>query len=346
MVIFEISNIFAENISEMNKIIGIGNALVDVLVRVPDETVIGSMNLVKGAMQLVDETAFERISYTMSRMETACTTGGSAANTVLTLARLGAEPGFLGCVGNDSRGRFWVDHFRKQGVSTYCKISSSNVPTGVASTFITPDGERTFGTFLGAASQLSVTDIDAGLFEGYSYVYVEGYLVQNAELLEHILRTAYQAGLKVCMDLASFNVVSAHRNLLLRLLDDYVEVVFANEDEGDALAEGSDTGPLDLLARLCRVAVLKQGPKGASACCDGNKVCSAAVEVPAVLDTTAAGDYFAAGFMYAFMRGCSLQVCADAGNLCSSYVIQTVGTALSDEAWSELRQKMFSLCGD
>lgn len=344
MVIFEISNIFAENISEMSKIIGIGNALVDVLAPISDESVLKEMGLTKGAMQLVDQQQYTRISQHMAAMQTTCTTGGSAANSMKVLAHLGAQPGFVGQVGNDAYGQFFINHFQQIGIRTHIKTAADHLPTGVASTFITPDGQRTFGTHLGAAALMGAEDIRPELFDGYSYLYLEGYLVQNHEMIEQAMRTAKAAGLMVAIDLASFNIVAAERDFFTHLLQHYVDIVFANEEEAEAFVEGTAEQALDTLGQLCHIAVVKQGKKGAAVRRGDETVSTQAMQVPAVIDTTAAGDYFAGGFLYALSRHHSLQACADAGSLCSGYIIQTIGTVLPEETWQTLRRQLALIC--
>ena len=179
----------------MDKIIGIGNALVDILAVIEDDALLESMNLPKGSMQLIGKDTLLKIQDLFSRMKTHCATGGSAGNTISALAHLGAAPGFIGKIGTDEYGMFFRKHLQQMKVET--RLLECALPSGIASTFISPDGERTFGTYLGAASTLQAEELMPEMFAGYSYLYVEGYLLQNHELIERAMRLAKEAGLQV-----------------------------------------------------------------------------------------------------------------------------------------------------
>lgn len=158
----------------MDKIIGMGNALVDVLVRIDDDSLLEKLHLPKGSMQLIQEDTLSEIrKYTLG-MKIHRSTGGSAGNTVCALAALGANPGFIGKVGQDETGTFFGDTLRQRGVNAL--LTTCDLPSGIASTFISTDGERTFGTYLGAAATLRAEDLSRKMFAGYNYLYIEGYL--------------------------------------------------------------------------------------------------------------------------------------------------------------------------
>lgn len=319
----------------MKKILGIGNALVDKLVKVGDESLLEELALPKGSMQLIDTERYLSISQRMASMSAERATGGSAANTILALANLQTAPGFIGKVSDDDNGRFFADNCRAHGITPY--LLKDELPTGVASTFITPDGQRTFGTYLGAAACLQPEDVDAACFEGYTYFYIEGYLVQNHALIERAVDLARAAGLKVCLDLASYNIVEADRDFFAHLLRK-TDVVFANEEEARAFTGKAPREALTELAALCEVAVVKVGAEGAWAA-RGEEVAHAeALPVPAVVDTTGAGDFFAAGFLYALAEERPLKACLQAGAILSSEVIQVVGTTLPADVWTHIRR--------
>jgi len=318
----------------MKKIIGIGNALVDVLARVPEEGILEELRLPKGSMQLVDAEGYRSIGRRLEAMPTKRATGGSAANTILALANLGMPAGFIGKIGPDEYGRFFADNCRDHGIRPY--LLRDERPTGVASTFITPDGQRTFGTYLGAAACLQPADVRTEWFEGYDYFYIEGYLVQNHALIEHVVDVARAAGLKVCIDMASYNVVEAERDFFARLLTK-TDVVFANEEEARAFTGAEPRQALGELAALCATAVVKTGADGALASRGGETVHVPAERVDGIVDTTAAGDFFAAGFLYAAAADRPLADCARLGTLLASRVIRVVGTVLPAPWWEELR---------
>ena len=185
----------------MKRILGIGNALVDVLTKVDNEQILSELHLPKGSMQLLSTEAYAEVTRRMQALPTKLTTGGSACNTLLALSHLDAPTGMIGKIGDDENGRFFASYFAQRGIST--RLLHDSRPTGVASTFITPDGQRTFATYLGAAATLEAAELDPRWFEGYDIFYIEGYLVQNHALIEAAVRHARQAGLTVCIDLAS-----------------------------------------------------------------------------------------------------------------------------------------------
>lgn len=211
------------------------------------------------------------------------------------------------------------------------------LPSGIASTFISPDGERTFGTYLGAASTLQTEELMPEMFAGYSYLYVEGYLLQNHELIERAMRLAKEAGLQVCLDMASYNIVEAGRDFFDHLITQYVDVVFANESEARAYTGKEPHEALVEIASQCSIAIVKIGKEG-SLIRKGTQCLQAApVTVTNVVDTTGAGDFYAAGFLYGLTNGYSLEKCARIATILSSHVIQVVGTELSETKWDEIK---------
>ena len=318
-------------------VIGIGNALVDALVQVPNDEILTELELPKGSMQLIDTDRYEKISNRMAQMDMKRATGGSASNTILALANLKAAPGFIGKVSDDENGRFFAENCKNLGINTH--LLSDNLPTGVASTFISTDGQRTFGTYLGAAARLTADDMRAEWFEGYDYFYIEGYLVQNHNLIECAVDMAHKAGLKVCLDLASYNIVEGDREFFAYLLEK-TDIVFANEEEARAFTGMEPREAVDELAKYCEIAIVKVGKDGAMARCGADFARQSAMPVPQVVDTTAAGDFFAAGFLYAHSLGRDLQSCLYAGSLLSGQVIQVIGSKLPEEVWQKLRQEL------
>ena len=237
------------------KILGIGNALVDILYRLDDEHLLSEIHLKKDAMTLINERWEHEIEDLTADIEKRMSSGGSIGNTMLALARLENEPGFIGRVGNDGMGDFFEQKLNDAGVHT--QLIRGNEMTGVAHTFVTPGGSRTFGTMLGAAYYLGPDDITEEMFHGYDLLHVEGYLVQNEELIETICQKAKQAGLVISLDLASFNVVSKNRTYFHHLISDYVDIVFANEGEARAFTGSFDSQEqVRHLAHLCDLAVV------------------------------------------------------------------------------------------
>lgn len=325
----------------MKRIIGIGNALIDILSRIESDDLLRQMNLPKGSMQLLDDERYREISATLARMDTQRATGGSACNTMLALAQLGEKPAIIGKVGQDENARFFADNCKTVGIEPYL-LTDGQHQTGVASTFISTDGQRTFGTYLGAAALLEADDINPEWLSQYEYLYIEGYLVQNHALLERLLELASQYGMKICLDLASYNIVEADRDFFAHLLE-HTHIVFANEDEARAFTGQEPEEALAQLSAYCHVAVVKVGKHGVLAQCDNERVQAPAMEEAQVVDTNAAGDFFAAGFLYAWLQGATLQQCAEAGGITAGHVIQYVGTKMPEAAWQETRLQMQQL---
>ncbi len=318
----------------MKRVIGIGNALVDILARIKNEGLLDELSLPKGSMQLIDEKRFETVCQIMEKLEAERSTGGSAANTVLALARLGGQPGFIGKIGDDAVGHFFSERFQSQGVQTHLTVVPQH--SGVASTFITPDGQRTFATYLGAAAGLTAEELNAATFQGYDFLYVEGYLVQNHALIDRAFDLAHRAGLQVCLDMASYNIVEEDYDFFVHLVEQ-TDIVFANADEARVFTGKEPHEAAEELAGQNRIAVVKDGSKGAVVRHHGTTFDVPAQKVPHVVDTTAAGDFFAAGFLYAMCRGASLPLCAEAGSLLAAQVIQVVGTKLPDSVWDTIK---------
>ena len=318
----------------MKRILGIGNALVDVLTKVDNEQILSELHLPKGSMQLLSTEAYAEVTRRMLALPTKLTTGGSACNTLLALSHLDAPTGMIGKIGDDENGRFFATYFAQRGIST--RLLHDSRPTGVASTFITPDGQRTFGTYLGAAAQLTADELQQAWFEGYDYFYIEGYLVQNHDLVLRAIELAHAAGCEVCLDLASYNIVEADLDFFRALMPS-IDIVFANEQEAQALTGLEARAALDALAATCHIAVVKIGKHGVWACHGTEVAHCPARDVPVVVDTTAAGDYFAAGFMHALAAGEPLATCIARGSLLAGHIIEVVGTELPDATWQQLR---------
>lgn len=319
----------------MDKIIGMGNALVDVLATLDNDSTLQEMELPKGSMQLIDEDKLAQINRKFETMKTHRATGGSAGNTILALANLGVAPGFIGKVGRDEFGDFFRSNCAEHGIEA--RLLECELPSGIASTFISPDGERTFGTYLGAASTLRAADLSQEMFKGYSYLYIEGYLVQDHEMIQRAMELGKQAGMQVCLDLASYNIVEGDLEFITSLVDRYVDIVFSNEEEARAFTGKEPEEALDIIAGQCGIAVVKLGSKGAMIK-RGNEICHiGVVKADRVMDTTGAGDFFAAGVLYGLTSGVSLQKSGEIGALLAAHVIQVIGTTLSNEKWNEIK---------
>lgn len=325
----------------MDKIIGMGNALVDVLVRIDDDSLLEKLHLPKGSMQLIQEDTLSEIRKYTSGMKIHRSTGGSAGNTVCALAALGANPGFIGKVGQDETGTFFGDTLRQRGINAL--LTTCDLPSGIASTFISADGERTFGTYLGAAATLRAEDLSRKMFAGYNYLYIEGYLLQDHDLMLRAVQLAKEEGLQVCLDMASYNVVEAERDFFDQLIVKYVDIVFANESEALAYTGKAPHEALEEIASKCSIAVVKTGKEGSLVKKGTEVIQLLSCPIDNVLDTTGAGDFYAAGFMYGLTCGYSLEKCVQISTILATAVIQEVGTTLPAKKWDEIKLNIESL---
>ncbi len=319
----------------MKRVIGIGNALTDMLVNLKSDAVLDEFGLAKGSMSLVDTALQTKISKSVAGLPYSLSLGGSAGNTIRAMARLGCDVGFIGKVGEDTTGDFFIQALENLHVRPV--VSRGVERSGKCVSLISPDGERTMVTYLGAALELSAVEIDPAIFEGYDCLYIEGYLVQNHELILTAARTAKECGLEVAIDLASFNVVAENLAFLHRLVADYVDIVFANEDEARTFT--GEAEPLNALQRISEMAsltIVKIGTKGALIK-QGNEVVHVGIMAAAKrVDTTGAGDFYAAGFLAGMCEGLTLRQCGTIGAITAGKVIEVVGTTFGEEAWEDI----------
>jgi sugar/nucleoside kinase (ribokinase family) len=326
----------------MKKILGMGNALVDIMTTVPNDGVLEQFNLPKGSMQLVDSNLSQKIADSTSQYNQKITAGGSAANTIHGLAHLGAPCGFLGKIGTDEMGRLFKSDLEKSGVTPH--LLTSSTASGRAIAFVTPDSERTFATYLGAAVELTAQEIDREVFSQYDYFYIEGYLVQNHDLIETAIKTARSLSMKVAIDLASYNVVAENIDFLRRIAKDYVDIIFANEEEAKAFTGKEAEAAAEELAAMCDIAVVKVGKRG-SIVRNGSNISRVGIIDANCIDTTGAGDLYAAGFMYGLASGYSLDKCGQIGSLLSGKVIESLGAQISAENWKVIDEEMKKIKG-
>ncbi len=325
----------------MKKILGIGSTLVDILSQVPNEEVLNELNLPKGSMTYVNindaVSIGERLAQQYGSQRAA---GDSAANTMSGLARLGAKAGFLTMMGNDEMGQFFTNEMTRTGVEMLAL--KSDTPTGRVIAMVTPDGERTFATCLGASIELSPDDIKPELFDNWDIFYIEGYLVANPGMLRKAISTAKDKGLKIAIDLASYNVVEESRDFLLELVNNYVDIVFANEQEALALTGMEPENALHYIAERCEIAVVKIGAKGAYIQ-RGDEIVTIPPMKADVVDTTGAGDMWAAGFLAGLVKGENLQKCGMMGAIVAKNIIEVMGAKMDDERWDNIHAAIAKL---
>lgn len=318
----------------MDKVLGIGNALVDIMTMLPDDSTLEKFLLRKGSMQLSERDFADKINNETLAFEKSQSSGGSAANTIHGLASLGAPTGYIGKVGNDSFGEFFSNDMKANGIVPF--MLKTMTDTGRAIALISPDSERTFATYLGAAVELSEIDLIADQFQDYKYLHIEGYLVLNQPLMNKAAQLAKENDMKISLDLASFNVVEDNLEFLKEYVKNNVDIVFANEEEAKAFTGKEPEDALNELAEQSEIAVVKIGKNG-SLVKSNNKVYKIDPFKAKAIDTTGAGDLYASGFLYGLANKMPLDECGRIGSLCASKVIEVIGSKMSDETWNEIR---------
>ena len=319
----------------MKKVLGLGNALTDVLLQVSEDD-LRELGLPKGSMNLITMEQAECIQMRFASVRKRMVAGGSASNTINTIAALGGKAAFIGKIGNDEVGDFYRDDMLKNNVKTMLLTSQSDM-SGCSIVLITPDGERTFATYLGAAADMQADDISKEAFVGYDIFHIEGYLVQNHELIEKAIRLAKEQGCLVSIDMASYNVVTDNRDFLRDLIKRYVDIVFANEDESYAYTHLNPEESVESIAKECDIAVVKVGKRG-SYVRRGDKQYHIGAITSSCTDSTGAGDLYAGGFLYALADGFDIRRCCEIGTIAAGRVVEIIGTKLPEETWDELRR--------
>lgn len=319
----------------MKKVIGIGNALTDMLVNLRSDQVLEKFDLPRGSMSLVNSEQQKEISKSVSGLPYTLSLGGSADNTIRAMARLGCKVGFIGKVGRDSTGDFFESALDNLGIQPF--ILRGEERSGKCVSLVSPDGERTLVTHLGAAVEMKAEDLTPEIFDGYDCLYVEGYLVQDHNLIRGAIRMAKELGLKVAIDLASFNVVEENVDFLREVISEYVDIVFANEDEARAFSgEEEPVNALQHISTMCDLVIVKIGMRGALIK-QGSEVSHVGIMAAAKrVDTTGAGDFYAAGFLAGMCEGLSLRQCGTIGAITAGKVIEIVGTTPTEEAWDDV----------
>lgn len=307
-------------------VVCVGSAIVDVLVRVDDEF-IRAAGLDKGAMRLVEADEAKRLYASVT--DATEQSGGGAANTAAIIAKLGGDVTFIGRVADDALGAAFTHDIRQVGVIFEPPAAPVLPPTAHCTILITPDGERTMNTFLGACGLLSPADIDPDVIAAASVIYVEGFLWDPPLGREAVLAAvdiAKSAGTPVALALNDPYCIDRHRDEFLAMLDGTVELVFGNESEVCALFESADVEQATArLGELCPLVATTRSEKGSVLVVKGERIAVPGVPVDNVIDTTGAGDAFAGGFLYGLTHGYDPARCAALGSACASETIRHVG---------------------
>ncbi len=307
-------------------VLGIGNAIVDIIGRA-DDAFLEAHGAPKGHMRLVDADEVARLYDAMGPATEI--SGGSAANTMVGIAGLGGRAAFIGKVADDEFGHIFAHDIKAAGVTFETAPSNGNVPTARSLILVTPDGERTMNTFLGVSPDFTSDDLDEKLIRESAVIYLEGYLFDRDAAKSAFMTAANQAkaaGRKVALTLSDGFCVDRHRQSFLELIRNGVDILFANEDEISALYEtASFDEAVARAATDARLAVVTRSEKGCVVVEGGERTAAAAFPVDEVVDTTGAGDLFAAGFLYGHARGLNHETAARIGGLAASEIISHVG---------------------
>ena len=326
----------------MKSILGIGNALTDILAVLPDDSLLRTFHLPKGSMQHVDMETGDGIWAALKPLGVKYVAGGSAANTITCTAILGMPSGFIGKIGEDELGELFKSDQEQYGVKT--RLLKSPHSSGRSMVFVSGgNAERTFAVYLGAALDLVPEDLRPEWFEGYDYFHIEGYLVQNQGLVRRAVEYARRAGCIISIDMASYNVVESNLAFLHDIVEKYVDIVFANETESKSFTKLSDPrAALDEIAKMCKIAVVKVGKDGSWI--KAGDECHFIEAWPAdTVDATGAGDTYAAGFLYAHSLGLPLKVCGEAGSIIAAKVVEVIGTKIDIPRWKVAKQELREL---
>ena len=308
------------------KILGIGNAIVDVICKVED-SFISQNNLTKSTMKLVDETEFKKLLSTLKIEETV--SGGSVANSIVGLSQLRNKVGFIGKVSDDDLGNKYEEGLKKENVEYFYSKKKETIPTGTCLILITPDSERTMITFLGTAGKINENDIDVNAVKKSEILFLEGYLWDEGEP-KKAFEKAINNSNKVAMSLSDVFCVERHKSHFLDLVKNKLDITFANEQEIMSLIDVKRFDDvIDFAKKVNRLLVITRGDKGAVAI-SNNEVteCSAKKNLK-IKDLTGAGDLFAGGFLHGLINNKSMKENLETGTDMSSKVIQIIGARLN-----------------
>lgn len=314
------------------RIIGIGNAIVDILCKVDDEF-LQDHNLIKGSMSLIDKETAEKLSKLESEK---ITSGGSAGNTIAALAQLGTACDFVGKVGHDDFGKKFISEIEKTGTNFISDIAYEKA-SAKSFILVTKDAERTMGTFLGCASEITENDINEKFFQGSSILYLEGYLwdAPNTILaLKKAINLAKKDNVKVAFTLSDLFCVARHKKDFLELIKNDLDILFANEDEILELTANDKFSATKLVEFFAMnqklIAIVTRREKGCAVFENKKSFELPAEKIVELVDTTGAGDAFAAGFLYGLVNDFTLEKSAHFGNVLASKIIQKFGARFED----------------
>jgi sugar/nucleoside kinase (ribokinase family) len=308
------------------KILGIGNAIIDVICKV-DDSFIKKNNLTKSTMKLFfDENEFKSLLSNLKIEKTV--SGGSIANSIVGLAQLGSKVGFIGKVSDDDLGKKYEEGLKKDKVEYFYSKKKEELPTGTCLILVTPDSERTMCTFLGTAGKINENDLNSDVIKKSEIIFLEGYLWDEGEPKKAFDKAINNAK-KVAMSLSDQFCVDRHKAHFLDLVKNKLDVTFANEQEITSLIEAKNFEEvINFSKQLNKLIVITRGEKGAVAV-NGNEIIECGIQKNLkIVDLTGAGDLFAAGFLHSYINNSSMKECLERGTEMSSRVIQQIGARI------------------
>ena len=312
------------------KILGIGNAIVDIFVKVNDDFLLKN-NLTKGSMKLIEKQEFESLKNTIKIEKIEA--GGSVANTMAGIAYLGGNPSFIGKVNSDEFGKIYKKSLEKINVTFLYSEKKENLSTGTSIVFITPDSERTMCTYLGISSQLSKGDINEDHIKGYEIIFLEGYLWDKGvseEMFKHVISLAKKNSIKVAMSLSDTFCVTRHREDFFNLLKNDLNILIGNENEFNKLMQKSNLrDSINEFKNIDKLIIITRSENGSVAILNNEITNCESNKVDKVLDLTGAGDLFAAGFFKEYLDKSNIKKCLLTGSKLAAQVIQNIGARLN-----------------
>ena len=309
------------------KVLGIGNAIVDVICKV-DDNFISQSNLIKSTMKLVDEAEFKKLLSTLKIEETV--SGGSIANSIVGLSQLGNKVGFIGKVSDDDLGNKYEEGLKQENVEYFYSKKKEAIPTGTCLILITPDSERTMVTFLGTAGKINESDIDTNALKNSEILFLEGYLWDEGEP-KKAFEKAINNSNKVAMSLSDLFCVERHKSHFLELVKNKLDITFANEQEIMSLIDVKNFDDvINFSKKINKLIVITRGDKGAIAINKNDIVECSARKGLNIKDLTGAGDLFAGGFLHGLINNKSIKESLETGTEMSAKVIQIIGARLNN----------------
>jgi len=308
------------------KILGIGNAIVDVICKVNDDFIIKN-NLTKSTMKLFfDEVEFKKLLKNLKIEKTV--SGGSVANSIVGISQLGDKAGFIGKISDDQFGSKYEDGLKKENVEYFYFKKKEKLPTGTCLILVTPDSERTMCTFLGTAGKINENDVDSNAVKKSEIIFLEGYLWDEGEPKKAFNKAINNAN-KVAMSLSDQFCVNRHKPNFFELVKNKLDITFANEQEITSLIEAKNFGEvIDFSKQLNKLVVITRGEKGAVAV-NGDEIFESDVRKNLkIIDLTGAGDLFAAGYLHGILNNLSINECLEKGTELSSKIIQKIGARI------------------